>query len=156
MFPKIHSNDVLSIWQHVCKTRLRVLGGIQSSLDAYRKLIPPTGFHLDFSHTASTVKQTDPVPEPVGGQGDNGRFLSVRSNLDHLVKSLRALEPIGDKDLDSRRSVLLETAQGNISLLNDMRDDAWSDFLLARILENSSLNAHPVHIRRSDGEYRAS
>lgn len=142
-----------TVWQHDCKTRLRLLASIQSNLDTNRKLIPNTGFSLYFSHVTSDVKISisDPVPEPTGSKGDNAMYLGIRNKLEYVDRSLENLEPIGDKDLDSRRAMLLEVAKANLSLLNNMRDDAWSDFLMARLLDSSE-GVGPVHVKREDSK----
>ncbi|KAI0762930.1 hypothetical protein C8Q74DRAFT_1220733 [Fomes fomentarius] len=80
--------------KHTCKTRLSVLSGIQSYLDAHRKLIP-SNLVLDFSGSSIPPNTTfnDPVPEPPNSGAQNPLYHNIRDKILVQKKHLEELPP---------------------------------------------------------------
>ena len=135
--------------QHTIKTRLRLLSGIQSFMDVHLKLIPAK-LNLDFSSVPDTLKISDGVPEPTGGNAQNSLYFSLRNKIEDQRRRLQNLSPIGDKDMDHRRAALIISADDMLRRLEHLRDDAWTEHLLSRFLQLSSSQDGPLVVQTGE------
>ena len=113
------------------------MAAIESSLSAHHKLIPAR-LSLDFSSVPPTHKISDPSPEPQGTQAQNGLYLNIRSKIQAQHKTLTQLSAVGDQDLDRRLDALIERSDSYLQLLDQLRDDAWTEFVLIRYMRSLS------------------
>ena len=93
------------------------------------------------------------IPEPSGGKAQNGLYRSVRTNLQDLRRRLHELPPVADKDMDSRRTALLRSVDAALLHLERLRDDAYLETILAKMISQSSSDKGPVLI--SAGKHHA-
>ncbi len=133
---------------------MSVLSGIQSYLDAHRKLIP-SNLVLDFSGSSIPPNTTfnDPVPEPPNSGAQNPLYHNIRDKILVQKKHLEELPPIGDKDMDHRRETLIDDATSHLELLEKLKVDAWSNHLLAQYLAQSSSNTGPIVVTVGKGAH---
>lgn len=104
----------------------------------------PACLALDFSESTPHDPSLDAVPEPEGGRAQNGLYFGIRDKIVAQKKQLEDLPPLGDKDMDRRREVLIEEATSHLELLEQIKANAWTDYVLTDILAKSSDNKGPI------------
>ncbi|KAL7284233.1 hypothetical protein ACG7TL_001515 [Trametes sanguinea] len=125
----------------ILEERLRQLGLIESLLHAQRVRIP---LELQLRFRSAPSALSDPAPELADSGEDNSRYVSIRSMLLEQSQQLKRLIPLGDKDLDHRRKVLLDKADAHLKLLEQRKDAAWEREVVNVLLAGMSGLKGPV------------
>ncbi|KAL7284371.1 hypothetical protein ACG7TL_001661 [Trametes sanguinea] len=106
--------------------RIRELASMEASLHRETKLLPQ---NPNLLFRAPPVSLDDPPSNLVSNNRDTATFIGLRQWLETQQSCLRSLPPVGHKDADSRRLLMINRTSGWLSALATTERSAWEPCL---------------------------